>query len=442
MKIVELRAENVKRLQAVQITPEGSVVVVGGKNGAGKSSVLDSIVYALNGAGSLPGKPVRRGEENAEIEITIDSEPPMIVRRRIRDDGKTDLEIRQVDANGKATAKLSKPQDVLDKLYGTIAFDPLAFTKLKHAAQVDMLRTLVGIDLADLEATEKRLFDERTEVNRDAKRLDAQLAGMPTHKDAPAAEVSSAAILSEIEDAQEANASIVESSRAIEELQRRREGISARIGNVNAQIDECERRIAELEAEKDTLAGDLNHADDKLAMDKELNAALVPVSLDPLKEKLAAVEMTNAKVRANAAAAAIAEQHAAATEQAEDLTNQIEECRAERLNRLAAAKWPVDGLAFGDSGVTFNGLPFDQCSSAEQLRIATGIGLAQHPQLRVLLIRDGSLLDDESLAAIAELAAEHDGQVWLERVGKGEECSVIIEDGSVAAPKKQKELVA
>ena len=34
-------------------------------------------------------------------------------------------------------------------------------------------------------------------------------------------------------------------------------------------------------------------------------------------------------------------------------------------------------------------------------------------------------------AAVADMAEKADGQVWLERVGDGDECSVIIEDGQV-----------
>ena len=53
-KILKLQAENIKRLKAIEITPEGHVMVVGGKNGQGKSSTLDAIWYALGGAGALP----------------------------------------------------------------------------------------------------------------------------------------------------------------------------------------------------------------------------------------------------------------------------------------------------------------------------------------------------------------------------------------------------
>jgi hypothetical protein len=76
-------------------------------------------------------------------------------------------------------------------------------------------------------------------------------------------------------------------------------------------------------------------------------------------------------------------------------------------------------------------VPFAQGSSAEQLRVSVAMGLAMNPRLGVLLIRDASLLDDDSMAIVAEMAATANAQVWLERVGDGAECSVVIEDGSV-----------
>jgi hypothetical protein len=82
--------------------------------------------------------------------------------------------------------------------------------------------------------------------------------------------------------------------------------------------------------------------------------------------------------------------------------------------------------------VTLNGLPLEQASSAEQLRASVAIGLAMHPKLKVLLVRDGSLLDEQSLAMVAKMAEQAGGQVWLERVSKGAECSLVIEDGMVA----------
>lgn len=91
----------------------------------------------------------------------------------------------------------------------------------------------------------------------------------------------------------------------------------------------------------------------------------------------------------------------------------------------------MDGLTFDENGVLLNKIPFDQASSAEQLKVSLAMGIAMNPKLRVLLIRDGSLLDEDNLKMIAELAAKNDCQIWLERVGSGDEVSIIIEDGSI-----------
>lgn len=88
-------------------------------------------------------------------------------------------------------------------------------------------------------------------------------------------------------------------------------------------------------------------------------------------------------------------------------------------------------VTFGNGVVLYQDIPLDQCSSAERLRVSVSIGLAMNPKLKVLLIRDGSLLDEDNLQMIATMAEKADAQVWIERVGDGEECSVVIEDGQV-----------
>jgi hypothetical protein len=59
------------------------------------------------------------------------------------------------------------------------------------------------------------------------------------------------------------------------------------------------------------------------------------------------------------------------------------------------------------------------------------MAMAMSPDLRVILIRDGSLLDSTNMALIEEMAAEHDYQVWLEVVREDGAMGVVIEDGAV-----------
>ncbi len=91
----------------------------------------------------------------------------------------------------------------------------------------------------------------------------------------------------------------------------------------------------------------------------------------------------------------------------------------------------INGLAFDAEGVTFNGIPFQQCSSAEQVRIAVAVAAALNPKIRVIRIADGSLLDSASMAEIERLAKEHDMQIWIERVDESGGVGIVIEDGAV-----------
>ena len=62
MKITSLELENVKRVKAVSIIPApNGLTVIGGKNGQGKTSVLDAIAWALGGESYRPSSANREG---------------------------------------------------------------------------------------------------------------------------------------------------------------------------------------------------------------------------------------------------------------------------------------------------------------------------------------------------------------------------------------------
>lgn len=107
-----------------------------------------------------------------------------------------------------------------------------------------------------------------------------------------------------------------------------------------------------------------------------------------------------------------------------------------RLDAIGKAEMPIPGLSFGDGVVTFNGLPLNQASDAEQLMISTAIAAALNPKLRVIRIRDGSLLDDDAMVRLAAFAEERDMQIWIERVDGSGTVGIVMEDGHVkgAAP--------
>jgi hypothetical protein len=117
--------------------------------------------------------------------------------------------------------------------------------------------------------------------------------------------------------------------------------------------------------------------------------------------------------------------------QAQGITELMDERTKFKMDAISKAQMPVEGLGFGEGLVTYRAIPFEQCSSAEQLRVSLSIAMAANPKLRVIRIQDGSLLDEDSLAAIATMAKAGDYQVWIERVDTSGKIGIVIEDGSI-----------
>lgn len=431
MKLIELRAENVKRLKAARVAFGDSMTVIGGKNGAGKSSVLDAIMYALAGASTLPGKPVRNGADKATIELDLEGTPNLVVRRKITAEGRTTLEIEQKNDDG-SKAKIASPQKLLDSLVSSVAFDPLAFTRLRPQEQVESLRAAVGVSVDDLDAKIRQLFDERTAVNRDVKQVESQLAGMPAFSGLPDAPIDPAEIIAEADAVNARNRQRDDAKNALAMAQHNAEHAASLVERHETEIAEAQKKLDSLVAARSSVKDVADDRNTKAKAAKDALDALGPMEdSSAVAAKLGEVNAKNEQIRMNVARSEKADRLKAAQDQATDLSKQIDQLRQDRIDRLAGAEWPVDGLGFTDSGVTFNDLPFDQCSSAEQLRISTAIALAQNPKLPLGFIKDGSLLDADSLAMIEELAASRGAQIIVERVGNGAECSVVIEDGEV-----------
>lgn len=406
MKIIKLTAENVKRLRAVEITPDGTVQVITGRNAQGKTSVLDAIWLALGGGAASREtiRPIRDGEDHASVTLDLGD---LIVTRTWTGD-KTALTVKAADG-----AKYSSPQSVLDSLVGRLSFDPLEFTRLSSRDQVSALLDIVSldVDLDDLARQRQAAYDQRTEVGRAGKAI----GEIPEPTPAPDVEASAGDLIAKIREA----------GALIERQQ-----------NEQWRFWEAHERVADLTAAlqewKDTLA--------------KCEAAVAAHVADPnvaaMEAELDSLEETNRAVRANADIAQRVARREALRAEYEALTKRIDALDKTKADALAQAQFPVAGLGFDEQGVTYGGVLFSQASSAEQIRVSLAMAMSLNPKLRVIRILDGSLLDGDNLALISEMAAEQDYQVWIERVGDaGSGVGVVIEDGAVAADLNRNEAI-
>jgi hypothetical protein len=119
-------------------------------------------------------------------------------------------------------------------------------------------------------------------------------------------------------------------------------------------------------------------------------------------------------------------------DKARELTQELEDIESEKAARLAAAKFPVEGLGFGPDGPTLDGLPFDQAAMSRKLRTVAAVAFRLKPTIKILLIRRGNELNSKNMQLLAELAEAEGGQAWVERVSEdGKGCDVVLVDGMV-----------
>lgn len=432
--IVSLVVENVKRLSAVEIQPNGSpVVVIAGQNEAGKSSVLDAIEMVLGGKDRIQTQPVRRGQQKARIVADLGD---IIVTRRFTADGGTSLVVTNREG-----AKYGSPQAILDGLVGKLTFDPLAFAQAaksdpKQAAAT--LRILAGIDTADLDVERKRIFDERTLVNRDCTQAEGALAKLPPAHEGVGTDPKSVDDLQRrIADADKKAARAEAHDRAIQDAIRTRDRAIEKREDIAAQITELQARLAKLETDHEAAAMAATMAEEALSAKQAETAPIMP-DREKLRAEFADIATYNEKVAANRRRAELAQSLAERKRAADALTQQLDRIDQAKADLLAHATFPVEGLGLDEAGVTWEGLPFTQASTAVKTRVSVAIGAALNPKLKVLLVRNGNDLDEQSLALLEAAAAERGLQIWLERIAGGGQTTVVIADGAVAA---QEELV-
>lgn len=427
MKVLELRAENFKRLKVVKFCPTGAVTPIVGKNGAGKTSTIDAIAAALGGGDYSPDLPIRRGAEGAEVIVDLGD---IIVTRTWKAGKAPKLEVSSRDG-----AKFPSPQAMLDKLVGQLTFDPLAFGRMKPTEQAAQFAKLAGIDLAGYTAKRKAVFDNRTTANKIHRDNLARLTGMP-EVDAPDSPISINDLVAELQKARAINDKADKAEQAVTDHQTKLRDVSDRIKRQNSEVERIRKSLSNAEAELTKLAGNETNLNTYTKGIEETARKATRVDLSEIESKIQNADEVNVRVRAKQERQSLADRVAAMSEDCDKLTAQIDEIDASHQSAVSSAKLPVPGLAFNADGVTLDGIPFAQCSGSERLRTSVAVGLALNPKLKLMLIRDGSLLDSDGMALLTEMAEKADAQILIERVDNGSEIGIHIVDGeSVEAQK-------
>jgi len=434
LKIVGLKMENVKRIEALELQFDESnkLVEITGANGAGKTSFLDGIKFLFSGAKGTDAMPVRDGQEKGMIEVELKKynsdgvlvETGLMFQKKFNPSGPT---IKIYKKEGVGTIQSS--QQILDTLYDAISFDPLAFAELSKTndgrkKQVELIKKLTGLNFSDLEEKYVVAFKERAEVNKEVSNIEAKLAGRNPDPEFPANELSAVELIKRIQDANKHNSIIVQRSQEAARLNDVKCTFQSSLNNIDNQIKELQESRANVLSQID----DTNKS--KIEVDDWINTQTLINTL-PIQTQLQGIEDTNKKVRENNEILKLQIDHAEAKALQGKLDNGLIQIKDEKQSRLAAAKMPIPGMSFNADGISINGVPFEQVNDAEKLKTSVAMAMALNPVLRVILIKNGSLLDKKNFEILKQMATDNDYTIFLERVDETGEVGIVIEEGKV-----------
>lgn len=407
MKITRFDAENVKRIRAVRLEPaENGLTIIGGNNNQGKTSVLDSIAWALGGENFRPTESTRKGSTiPPNLHIVMDN--GLVVERK----GKNSA-LKVTDPNGDKGG-----QQLLNEFVEQLA---LNLPKFMEASGKDKARTLlqiIGVEdrLEQIEAEEKKKYEERLTIGRIADQKEKYAAEQEYYPDAPKEPVSAAELIRQQQD-------ILARNGQKEQYRRDYEKISSEAESVRKQIEIARLTMEDLQARLEELNGILEKS-------KKSDEELELESTEELERNISNIDEINRRVRANLDKEKAEDDAKQYREQYNALTAEIEEARKAKTDLLNSAELPLPGLSVADGELTYNGQKWDNMSGSDRLKVSVAIIRKLNPKCGFVLLDKLEQMDLKTLQEFGEWLEAEELQCIATRVSTGDECSIYIEDG-------------
>lgn len=403
MKINQLEIENVKRIKAVKIEPSANgLTIIGGKNNQGKTSVLDSIAWALGGDKYRPSQ-AQRGQSVIPPNLRIVMNNGLIVERK----GKNSA-LKVTDPNGQKGG-----QQLLNDFVEQFALNLPKFMESTSKEKAQILLKVIGVGdkLTELEKEEQQHYNERLAIGRIADQKEKYAKEQPYYNDSPAELVSASELIKQQQEILLKNG----------ENQRKRE-----------QLHQLEQKNQQLIEQIQKLLKEQKAVEADLAIARTAARDLEDQSTAELEQNIADIEEINRKVRANLDKERAEDDAKEYRRQYDQLTKQIDNTRQSKNDLLKAAPLPLPELTIKEGELVYKGQQWDNMSGSDRLKVATAIVRKLNPECGFVLLDKLEQMDLDTLNEFGIWLETEGLQAIATRVSTGEECSIIIEDGYVA----------
>ncbi|MBS6168627.1 AAA family ATPase [Dielma fastidiosa] len=409
IKINKLEIENVKRVKAVKIEPTpAGLTVVGGKNNQGKTSVLDSIAWALGGEKHRPSQPQREGSVLPPT-LKVQLSNGLIVERKGKN---SDLKV--TDPNGRKGG-----QQLLNEFVEQLAIDLPKFMESTGKEKAQTLLKIIGVgdQLVKIEIEEHELYNQRRTIGQIADQKQKYADEQVFYQEAPKELVSPSELIKQQQDILARNG---DNQRKREKV----EQIKWTVTSLQSEVAALEKQLQIKKASLDQSLNDLNIAQmDALDLQDESTAEL--------EASIANIDEINRKVRANLDKEKAEEDAKNYKDQYDSLTAQINQLRNAKFELLNKADMPLPELSVENGELIYKGYKWDNMSGSDQLKVATAIVRKLNPKCGFVLLDKLEQMDLDTMNEFGHWLEQEGLQAIATRVSTGDECSIIIEDGYV-----------
>jgi len=362
----------------------GSVTVLSGKNAVNKSSVIDALKDILSHSHD-PAR-IRKGSKAATVELKLDN--GHIYKM------KTTPKSTQWDFRDNKGTSIRRTAELLTGLLNQLSLDPLAFLSkapkeqariftqaipikvtaeelgvpLKYTAGIDFDQHALSAIGDDNSGVYGKIYQARTEINRDIKQKRATVASMDQGLEVLAVPANGKSW-----------------SDVVQILEQERAGIDAgRQAAINAADETYETSKEQLQLER-------NQAYEAVRLAFEAPLSDVDGRLGTARtaaENAGKLESTRNFV-------AVMKQEANDGETISDrMTDDLQKLKDKRAELVEVS--PIPGLETSPTGLLFEGVPFEVANLAKQLEISIKIAQLSTGDLGLILVDNMEHLDSEN----------------------------------------------
>ena len=420
-KIVSLQIRDIKKVKAVDIyTDNKDYIEICGKNGSGKTSTIESIAMAFSDKLTCD-KPIREGEKTGSISVNLGD---FTVKRKY-----------YYDENNKIKSNLSvvhnannqsKDNKDLFSLLKNKTIDVLEFSRLNDKKKIEVLKDITGLDFSDLDSKYEDIYQKRTYVfrERDSAKKNMESLEKVVPSDFNENEISLGDLYAKKQKIDEFNKEIDKSLEAVNRNKTVLRQKEEEYNSLKEQINILNSRLSKVEKDISDIKGFVSSV--KIKTEKK--------STQEIEERIKKATENQHIFTKYIQLKEIKETFNNKDLEYKTLSKKMDDIKSEKADILYKTRMPIDGLSFDSDGLFYKGIPFSQLSSAETIRVSMAIAIASNPNLKVIYIKDGSLLDNDNLNIIKEIAEANDYQIWIERVlasTDGTPSSIFIEEGEI-----------